>query len=743
MGQADRPVSGSSIWQADMTHPTRLILSFKPIIMAASLLVASCALSTASKAQGGDENLRPSVVVLLPIAVDESIAARGLDSDTVTAAVRFVLTMEPDLQIVTADKAPSMIAEAQLSGAVQNLQDRWIWTGDLRLPNKPAPSKLGPVTLYNGKTGRPEALREIAILVNRSVRQEATSPRSIAIHIACLNTTHARASEVAQDFRLVLETILKSEPLLSVVADSGECKTKAQVNIAADSYNASVGGSVTYAKGVMDIQPALSWRFRDASTAALVVPLPRFRGSNSDYASQRRAYIDSVARAISANTAGSCPWNHLIRGHDAMARSSASRAQIGAEMLKAGTCPFVALALLQRVRDPLDAEVLYALGQAYRATGATEFALQSFQKAVVAKPEWAEARRELASTLFDLRRYTQALEEFETAAKNNLPDIHARYAQAAYLIGKRDKAEEQVELAIEGDKQGSNPAIRHLAAQLATEKARREKADPKPYLDRALSHVEYGLNHTSDKRAFVRAAKDLAVVSMSLGNEGSNRIAQQALDLVLKSFPDDAEAYLIRGRLFIQGKQRDLAIADFDEASRISRPSLNAAAPELRVIDVELSEAHFLANNWQAARNIAKQFLSRRENSEDDGTKSYEPVAQLLIAAANIMEPEIKPQDYGGIQVQPHQPVDTIKPDQPWPALTLTIPTGVETQTIPVAVWGFQNFDAHACSLSAEERDQIRNLSRTLQEALLVPPGGTEKPLIAPCPPATNLRDPG
>jgi tetratricopeptide (TPR) repeat protein len=714
------------------------------VIAATALAAAVDVASTSTWAQGRDKAPELGVIVMSDAQVLDDVAReRGLDADAVTGALRFIMSLEPDLLVVSAGanlpKTSTTVGESRLSSVVQRLQDTIIWTGDLRRSAAgKAPIRLGPVTLSDAKGGRPEALSEIALLVKRNIRGDSPSPRAVAVRIGCLAASGSQAEGLVREFQSALAAAVDKALLMSAVAGAGgtgaDGACEAPGSPRADG-EAVVVGSLSEAEGKIDIQPSLSWR---AQVAPLTVPLPRFQGSSADYLAQRREYYGSIARAISAYTGGECPLSAVVLGHERMSSSAEARVDTGSAIIKDGSCPFVALSLLQRGPDQPDAGLLYELGLAYQAIGNLPLAARSFESAIAKNADWPEAHRALASTLFEQQRFAEAMVQFETALRlKKLPDIHAKYAQAAFLTGDQAKAEEQIELAAIDPTEGQNSEVQLLAARLSVDLARSNRDHAlDTYFPRAMQHVAYGLKNFPDNRAFVRAGKDLAAVAAVLGASADyTTVADEALTLVLENVRDDAEASLLRGRVRVQAalrtNERNLksGIDDLQDASdRVSRsPEQAASNVELRVVDLDLAEALFLDAKFKNAGETARQFLSRN-SSDEDGTSSYQPVARLLISAAEIMAGRPGPSQKMSVQLD-----DYIKPNQPWPALKLAIPTATGGMSIPVAIWSFTDFDHYVCTrVPSPLREDIRALSSRIQDAL-APPAGQDKPTINPC----------
>ena len=81
-----------------------------------------------------------------------------------------------------------------------------------------------------------------------------------------------------------------------------------------------------------------------------------------------------------------------------------------------------------------DAPVLTNLGIAYQKLGQVDEALESFDKAIVAKPDFASAHHNRANLLREAKRYPEARESYDRALtlQPDNPLIHANYATLLY-----------------------------------------------------------------------------------------------------------------------------------------------------------------------------------------------------------------------------------------------------------------------------------------------------------------------
>jgi hypothetical protein len=216
---------------------------------------------------------------------DEDIRKGGIDPAAATGALKFLLALEPDLDVTlvgpTLPQTEISAGEARLSSSIRRVNDSIIWTGDLRRSQK-ASVGLGPVVLADGQSSRPEAFSEILVLIKRSIASDRATGRGTAVYISCPTVRGTLQPELSSEFRVMLEAAIKKEPLLSHVPnETGDCTTDKTAR-----FESSAVVLVTIdneAASLLDIQPSLGWHFYK-------VPLPRFKGTSELYLSGRREF---------------------------------------------------------------------------------------------------------------------------------------------------------------------------------------------------------------------------------------------------------------------------------------------------------------------------------------------------------------------------------------------------------------------------------------------------------------------
>ena len=132
--------------------------------------------------------------------------------------------------------------------------------------------------------------------------------------------------------------------------------------------------------------------------------------------------------------------------------------------------------------------------------------------------------------------------------------------------------------------------------------------------------------------------------------------------------------------------------------------------PQLKVVGLDMAEAHFMAGEYSAASRVARDF--KPDSNPDGSTNSYVPVAQLLIAASDYFN--------NGRKESPLPELKRILGMEPLPypevGLAGSSSSGQKATQYTLTRWGFGSFDKYACTkLAAEDRDVVLDLSRHVQ----------------------------
>jgi len=236
---------------------------------------------------------------------------------------------------------------------------------------------------------------------------------------------------------------------------------------------------------------------------------------------------------------------------------------------------------------------------------------------------------------------------------------------------------------------------------------------------RAQDLIARGLkNSFANRSEFIAVARTLGINAFA-SRKPDLTVAKEALDIVLTDSPRDADAYLLRGRIQLDAAKRenpaaiDNAAKDFAKAREFRQGS---ATQDLSVVEVELSEAQFLAGRYEEAGREARAFLERNAK-EKSGPPPYEAVAHLLQISSEYLL---------GLIADPARHLqDRVQRYSGWPQLLVKLPTGDRAESVDarLAEWTFVTLDRYICRDLKEregkaDRDAVKKLSDLVQRQL-------------------------
>jgi tetratricopeptide (TPR) repeat protein len=279
-----------------------------------------------------------------------------------------------------------------------------------------------------------------------------------------------------------------------------------------------------------------------------------------------------------------------------------------------GAEPFLAQALKQ---DPADRSTLEALGSIYATTDRYRQAEESFRKALTIEPSSSGARLGLAAVLIDTGRYAEALQALDEVRRRD-PGNPMALVKGALLEVRRGHPEAAEAAAREAIKRRPEHAEAHyvlglsLEARGALEEAAAEMRrvlEPSPGHLGALSHmstIEMRQGRTAEAKRF-REAHATALSRQRVeervrghrasGAEAFNRedygTALREFEAVLAEDPDDAQAHLFLGSVYIALGRREDALRELDTSLRMDPHSERALMElgRLQALSGRLDEA--------------------------------------------------------------------------------------------------------------------------------------------------------
>lgn len=642
---------------------------------------------------------------------DRESGLSRVDPSTFTSTLRFIFGTDPSLQIVDLSKisAGTPSSGYRLDSTLQSFRENVVWAGELRKVGDGAsnqPISLGPVVLADEGGLKPNALTQIVALVKRQLSKEGVSLTKPVSIYACLQPdSSALAKQVADDFRRSFASTLIAPNLIAVQPSPPCMESSGPLS----GNTARITGKVSQRAGMLTIDPFLQWN-------DYWLPLPTFSGRSETGLKFGPAYSQMLSRATVA----------AFREYplDVLASFKTGRSKwLDDErpLLGLDDYPYLKVAALQR-RKKDDARKAYEIGRVFESAKEPEFAKDAFNKAIRLNSDWKDPYRELGTVLFELQQYDAAEDALKNAmarAKDTVdPETLEKYAQVAFLLGKPDAARDALEKLFSSST-GSFQS-RLLAVRISL-------LDGK--LDEAVGHVAAATKlPDSDPTVISQAARAITtkIMDSSPGND-QLKTATAALDLVPES---SGGLWLpaLKGRVqLLQGLLIDIN-RDPDARNRASEKFTNAinyyrkvaAAPskdpEFEVIELDLSEALFLAANYalndeqkktdlRSSAEAARAML-KKADPRGLGFSSYHPVALLLIAGGDYLQnPASDPRPEFSRQLRELPDV----PDRPH--LSVNVSAAKQSIAIRITQWSFGSFDTTVCKLDNPERQILTDLS--------------------------------
>ena len=686
-------------------------------------------------AQGEDKTATYGIELPLLIVgdvelVDDGVARKGINKLDFSGMLRFLFAGDRTILIGSSEAMSERKRPARgfyLSSSLQTFQDAVLWTGTLEhFEGTPDPDKsipLGPLTLADSTGTRPAVLNEMAALIRRSIGQVSISTRTLPVYRVSCFSEGAPADRFAADLASDLDVVLQKQGQLRSqgLEECGDAEAIQFTQRLLRNAVAVIYAAVSEQRERVHVQPELAWIPERPSPESrekqFRVPLPQFDETRTTLRDRRNRYLQLLGRSIAA-TLNHSPERDLELASEALASGTPAMWQAGSAMLERGNSPHLALALLQRGHDQTSFEAAYQLGKAYQAIREPAFAERHFRQSMgLAPADWtdlAEVQGELGTVLVELQKFKEAevhLKELLERRDNH--DVRVKYLRVARLLGNKVHVEQELQFLLSYPK--PDLSVLAIAARSSLDTRDFEKAFG--HIERAVRDIERDGHPAPEKPVFVELAKTLAVDAIA-AQKADPEIAKKALDLVIRMSPDDALAYLMRGRAQLMMAELNnfsdiaLAVRDLQKAN-LGATKLGKPSRDLAVVDLELAEAEFLGGNYRVAADIAEEFLIRQQTGQME-IASYGPVAHLLIVASGYLLTKID---------DPREDLETrlqyLHEEKP-AALTenVSTPWG-QTVEVRIAEWSFAAFDKYVCQkLEGRKRSIVKGLSELVQKRL-------------------------
>jgi tetratricopeptide (TPR) repeat protein len=644
----------------------------------------------------GTADAKP-VIIEEPQVLDERLAGKGVDGRSVAETLRFILSMQADVEpIVAGTRQQPSKAVYKLSSVIYRFQNSTLWSGDIVGPTGTR-GRLGPVTVRDESGLTANALTEIAIVIGSYLRRPLGGDvRAVNLGVDCFNQAGPMARDVTADFADRLRRI-DAAGIYWVERAKADCRK----------LPGSLEKNVAVVGGWIDVVQEDNWLIRPVLWQGGfpgALPIAFYVGSFDDFFRDRDEYFTLVGKTVAAvlgNEYSVRDMTDTIAA--AQLTSDVEAAKKGKALLNDGLI-HLAVPLLQRGAKVGNAESLFDLGTAYQSASAFRFAERTFRQAIKIDPRHERSHMELGGLLFNQRKFKEAADEFRSAGTT--PGARFNLAVTLYLLNDRSGARSVAEQAL---------AAREDAREMSLLLARLDLGDRK--YKQAIKRLMDGLRQDQqDVEAYAAVLRSVAAAAL---RDKEFEVAEEAYTILVK-FEPTANNNLMFGRGMVSWSAKTGLRDPLLKAVRPFQKALAATAherseyPQLKVIGLDLAEAQFVAGDYQAAHAVASDFLIKdamTDPSDPAPTRSYVPVAKLLIVASEYM-----------MRRNTEPPIDRIKreiPEQvPAPELYLRVARSTgEPRLYSVDGWSFAWFDKHVCTnLPDADRDVVIGISTYVQQ---------------------------
>jgi tetratricopeptide (TPR) repeat protein len=267
--------------------------------------------------------------------------------------------------------------------------------------------------------------------------------------------------------------------------------------------------------------------------------------------------------------------------------------------------------------DSGDARVRLERGIAYFKQGKKDLALAEFNQVIKLTPN-NEVAYLLRGTIYaDGQQWQLALADLNQAIELNPQLATAYYGRGVVHLQRKDRTSAIADLKTaaqlyrdQKDNEGYQNVteiLKELGEVATTQTPQPENAKPpennrlpvQPTSNDARTHFDQGFNY------FKQGKNDLALAELN-----------QAIELA----PNNELAYLLRGNIYVGGKQWKLALADLSRAIELN-PQLSTAYLGRAVVHLELQDR---ASAIPDLKTAARLFRAEKD------TSSYQKVTQIL-----------------------------------------------------------------------------------------------------------------
>jgi hypothetical protein len=214
-----------------------------------------------------------------------------------------------------------------------------------------------------------------------------------------------------------------------------------------------------------------------------------------------------------------------------------------------------------------------------------------------------------------------------------------------------------------------------------------------------------------DKELESSFAPTLATIIVAAERKNDFDVADEAYNLLI-AYRTTPVSFMLYGRGLIAraehegfGRYAPKAAEMFKRAATATEAQ-RRADPQLKVIELELAEALFMAGDNRNAGLVAQGF--RPDSDPAAATDSYRPVAELIAMASDYLGKPTTGRRFPNVSLADEK--------LPYPELVLqtVLPSGTSARYV-LARWDFSSFDRYACTLTGQDRDVVLSLSKHLQ----------------------------
>lgn len=258
-------------------------------------------------------------------------------------------------------------------------------------------------------------------------------------------------------------------------------------------------------------------------------------------------------------------------------------------------------------------QTIYEAGEQALRRGDLDEAEKAFRRVLAEAPSDAGARANLGVVYMRRQEWARAIGEFRAAAKlaPQVPGIRLNIGLAYYRQGAYQDAIPEFEAVVRQEPQSTQAMHLLGLCYLFTERY----AEAATALDGVWASANGDLSY-------------LYALSVAAGNAGRNNVENKALARLLEAGKDSPELHLLIGKAYLNRKQEDRALAEFEQAAQ--------GNPALPFLHYNIAVAYRIRHDFVTAK---REFL-KDADIEPEVAYNYDELGNICYALGQPEEAE-------------------------------------------------------------------------------------------------------